>query len=205
MITKKMSLEDVSKAIEILNTLPDKQQWKTTTSKLFKVNLLQLMHGRDKTRWIELGGAQGHTTLILSHIAESVISIDFDDENCKKIEELGMSNVKTESFDLYGDVFKEYMNENKFDAALIDAVHDEEHVKIDIENCKNAGVSLFVFDDYGGFPGVRSAIDEFIEGLKKDNVKHNVTHFGMYPGGVYNNTHYRVLQNWEGIVVELLD
>ena len=90
-----------------------------------------------------------------------------------------MDNVKAESFDLYSDVFKNYMNENTFDAAFIDAVHDEEHVKIDIENCRNAGVSLFVFDDYGGFPGVRSAIDQFIDGLKEDDVKHNVTHVGM--------------------------
>jgi hypothetical protein len=205
MITKKISLEDVTEAIKIINTVPDKHQWKTTTSRLFKVNLLQLMHGRDKKKWIELGGAQGHTTMILSKIADSVSSIDFDEENCKKIKELGMNNVVTKSFDLYSDTFKDYMNENKFDAAFIDAVHDEEHVKIDIENCKNAGVSLFVFDDYGGFPGVRSAIDKFINDLRKDNVSHNITHIGMYPGGIYNNTHYKVLQNWEGIVVELLN
>jgi len=205
MNTKKISLEDVTEAIKIINTVPDKHQWKTTTSRLFKVNLLQLMHGRDKKKWIELGGAQGHTTMILSKIADSVSSIDFDEENCKKIKELGMNNVVTKSFDLYSDTFKDYMNENKFDAAFIDAVHDEEHVKIDIENCKNAGVSLFVFDDYGGFPGVRSAIDKFINDLRKDNVSHNITHIGMYPGGIYNNTHYKVLQNWEGIVVELLN
>lgn len=205
MTTEKINVEDITKAIQALNMVPDKHQWKTTTSKLFKVNLLQLLYGRDKIKWIELGGAQGHTTLILSQIASSVLSIDFDGENCKKIDSLGMDNVKAESFDLYSDVFKNYMNENKFDAAFIDAVHDEEHVKIDIENCRNAGVSLFVFDDYGGFPGVRSAIDQFIDGLKKDNVKHNVTHVGMYPGGIYNNTHYKVLQSWEGIVVELLN
>jgi len=205
MNTKKISLEDVTEAIKIINTVPDKHQWKTTTSRLFKVNLLQLMHGRDKKKWIELGGAQGHTTMILSKIADSVSSIDFDEENCKKIKELGMNNVVTKSFDLYSDTFKDYMNKNKFDAAFIDAVHDEEHVKIDIENCKNAGVSLFVFDDYGGFPGVRSAIDKFINDLRKDNVSHNITHIGMYPGGIYNNTHYKVLQNWEGIVVELLN
>jgi hypothetical protein len=205
MITKKISLEDVTEAIKIINTVPDKHQWKTTTSRLFKVNLLQLMHGRDKKKWIELGGAQGHTTMILSKIADSVLSIDFDEENCKKIKELGMNNVSTKSFDLYSGTFKDYMNENKFDAAFIDAVHDEEHVKIDIENCKNAGVSLFIFDDYGGFPGVRSAIDKFINDLRKDNVSHNITHIGMYPGGIYNNTHYKVLQNWEGIVVELLN
>ena len=205
MITKKISLEDVTEAIKIINTVPDKHQWKTTTSRLFKVNLLQLMHGRDKKKWIELGGAQGHTTMILSKIADSVLSIDFDEENCKKIKELGMNNVSTKSFDLYSGTFKDYMNKNKFDAAFIDAVHDEEHVKIDIENCKNAGVSLFIFDDYGGFPGVRSAIDKFINDLRKDNVSHNITHIGMYPGGIYNNTHYKVLQNWEGIVVELLN
>ena len=46
---KKVSIEDVINSINKLNNIPDKQQWKTTTSKLFKVNLLQLLSNRDKT------------------------------------------------------------------------------------------------------------------------------------------------------------
>lgn len=204
MTTQKVNLKDTLHAIEKLNTIPDKHQWKTTTSKLLKVNLLQMMFNKNKMSWIELGGAQGHTTLILSSIAESVISVDFDDENCKKINDLGMSNVSTKTFDLYNSDFEDYMKINNFDAAFIDAVHDEAHVNIDINNCRNAGVNLFVFDDYGGFPGVKSAIDNFIADLTKNKIMHRVTYIGMYPGGIYNNTHYRVLQDWEGIVVELI-
>ena len=203
MTTRKVNLEDISASIENLNTVPDKHQWKTTTSKLFKVNLLQLLFNRDKMKWVELGGAQGHTTSILSSVADSVVSIDFDDENCTIIEALGMSNITTKSFDLYSADFKDYMKENKFDAALIDAIHDEEHVNIDIDNCRNAGVNLFVFDDYGGFEGVRLAVDNFIASLKNNNIQHSITHIGMYPGGIFNNTNYKVLQNWEGIIVEL--
>ena len=203
MTANKVELKDITTCIEKLNRIPDKHQWKTTTSKLFKVNLLQLLSNRNKMKWIELGSAQGHTTLILSSIADTVVSVDFDDENCKKIEELGMNNVTTKSFDLYSTDFEDYMKESKFNAAFIDAIHDEEHVSIDIKNCRNAGVELFVFDDYGGFQGVRSAVDNFIASLKNDNVKHRVTYVGMYPGGVYENTHYKILQNWEGIIVEL--
>jgi hypothetical protein len=203
MTANKVELKDITTCIENLNRIPDKHQWKTTTSRLFKVNLLQLLSNRNKMKWIELGSAQGHTTLILSSIADTVVSVDFDDENCKKIEELGMNNVTTKSFDLYSTDFEDYMKESKFNAAFIDAIHDEEHVSIDIKNCRNAGVELFVFDDYGGFQGVRSAVDNFIASLKNDNVKHRVTYVGMYPGGVYENTHYKILQNWEGIIVEL--
>lgn len=203
MTIQKVNLKDVLHSIEKLNTVPDKHQWKTTTSKLLKVNLLQMMFNKNKMNWIELGGAQGHTTLILSSIAEHVVSVDFDDENCKKINELGMNNVTTESFNLYDSEFKEYMEKNNFDAAFIDAVHDEKHVSIDINNCRNAGVKLFVFDDYGGFAGVKAAVDNFITDLEKNKIMHRVTYVGMYPGGIFNNTHYRVLQDWEGIVVEL--
>ena len=204
MTIEKVNSNDVFNAIKRLNTVPDKHQWKTTTSKLFKVNLLQNTFNKNKMKWIEIGGAQGHTTLILSSIAESVVSVDYDNENCKKIDELGMSNVITKSFDLYSPDFKNFMKENKFDAAFIDAIHDEEHVNIDIENCINSGVSLFIFDDYGGFEGVRKAVNDFIASLKKNNTQHQVTYVGMYPGAIFNNTHYKVLQDWEGVIVELI-
>ena len=200
----KVNLEDIAMSIESLNTVPDKYQWKTTTSKLFKVNLLQFLFGMNKMKWIELGAAQGHTTMILSSVAESVVAIDFDNTNCEKIEELKISNVEAKSFDLYDSDFKAYMKENKFDAALIDAVHDEEHVNIDINNCRSAGVDLFVFDDYGGFAGVRLAVDNFISSLENNNIQHRITHVGLFPGGEFKNTSYKVLQNWEGIIVELI-
>lgn len=205
MNNKKVNLEDVFNAIKSLNLVPDKHQWKTTTSKLFKINLLQLLTKKSKMKWIELGGAQGHTTLILSYIAETVLSIDFDDENCKKINALGKENITTKAFDLYDEDFKNYMKENKFDAAFIDAIHDEEHVKIDISNCVNAGVKLFVFDDYGGFEGVRSAVNNFIISLEKDKIHHRVSYVGMHPGALFNNTHYKVLQDWEGVIIELIE
>ena len=203
MTIEKVNLENILDAIENLNTVPDKHQWKTTTSKLFKVNLLQFLFNKNKMKWVELGSAQGHTTMILSSVAESVLAIDFDNENCKKIEALGISNIETKSFDLYSSTFEDFMKKNKFDAALIDAVHDEEHVNTDISNCRNAGVKLFVFDDYGGFAGVRLAVDNFISSLEKNNIQHRVTHVGLFPGGMFNNTSYKVLQNWEGIIVEL--
>lgn len=204
MTIEKVNSGDVFNAITRLNTIPDKIEWKTTTSKLFKVNLIQNIFNKNKMKWIEIGGAQGHTTQILSSIAESVVSVDYDNENCKKIDELGMSNVITKSLDLYSVDFKNFMKENKFDAAFIDAIHDEEHVNIDIENCRNAGVKLFVFDDYGGFTGVKAAVDNFITSLENNNTQHKVTYVGMYPGAIFNNTHYKVLQNWEGVIVELM-
>jgi len=191
--------DDVFHSIQVLEKIPDKSEWKTTTSKVFKVNLAQFFNKKEKQDWIELGAAQGHTTSFISGLANKILSIDYDKKNCKLINDLGLSNVETSVADLYSTEFQDFMESNVFNVAVIDAIHDEEHVAIDIANCVSAGIKTFIFDDYGMFPGVKKAIDDFISSLTISKI----TYIGMPPGTYYPNTQNKVLQDWEGIIVEI--
>ena len=190
---------DVFQCIQTLERIPDKSEWKTTTSKVFKLNLAQFFNKKEKQDWVEIGAAQGHTTLFISGLANKVLSIDYDEKNCNLIDELSLSNVETSAADLYSKEFRDFMQNSKFDVAIIDANHDEEYVKIDISNCINAGIKTFIFDDYGSSTGTKSAVDGFIDDLNEPKV----SYIGMPPGTLYPNTQNKVLQEWEGVIVEI--
>ena len=200
-----LSTQDIILAVNNLAQIPDKTKWKTTTSKIFKLSLLQYLNNRPKMSWVELGAAQGHTTHVLSCIAKNVLSVDRVEENCAKIRNFKHQNVEVISLDLYGDNFSKLMSNSNFDAAIIDAIHETQNVLVDIENCKLANVKLFVFDDYGAFKGVKAAVDSFILDLESKNIDHRVTFAGMPPGSYFPNTGFKILQDWEGIIVELND
>ena len=196
--------EDIQEALKAVTDIPDKSEWKTTTSKIFKLGLLQYLTCGPKMSWVELGAAQGHTTYVLACVAKNVLAVEIIEKNCAKIRNLGRQNVDAVSLDLYGDYFPEFMSNSNFDAAIIDAVHKTQNVLTDIESCKLASVKLFVFDDYGAFEEVRIAVDSFISDLKSKNVNHRVSFIGMPPGSFFPNTTFKTLQDWEGVIVELL-
>ncbi len=198
-----INLQDVANAVAKFSEIPDKSQWKTTTSHVFKLGLAQVLSGKNKLKWIEIGAAQGHTTHFLSSMAKTIFSIDIDKKNCEMIEGLGHENVTVADWDLYSSKFEDYMKKNNFDAAVIDAIHDEHHANIDIQNCINAGVKTFVFDDYGAFAGVKKAVDDFISSLEDKNTQYTVSYIGMPPGTLYPNTQFQVLSDWEGIVIQI--
>mmetsp|Transcript_51730 Transcript_51730/g.116411 ORF Transcript_51730/g.116411 Transcript_51730/m.116411 type:complete len:103 (-) Transcript_51730:51-359(-) len=53
---------------------------------------------------------------------------------------------------------------NTIHVVFLDASHDYETVRHDIDNClKLATVSLVIFDDYGAEEGVRAAVHEAIQ------------------------------------------
>ena len=199
-----LTKQDILKAIKNLDEIPDKSEWKTTTSKIFKLGLLQYLDKKPKMSWIEVGAAQGHTTHILACVAQEVLAIEIVEENCAKIRNFGHQNVSAVSLDLYGAHCSKFMAGQKFEAAIIDAQHKTDCVLKDIENCKLSGVKLFVFDDYGAFEEVRIAVDSFISELLSKNINHQVSFIGMPPGAYFPNTMFKVLQDWEGIIVELM-
>jgi hypothetical protein len=199
----KITKQDINLAVQLLNKIPDKSAWKTTTSTIFKLNMLQEFTGKTKLRWIELGSAQGHTTQILSILAKKVTAIDCDPKNISIIDSLGCNNVKAMIADLYTESFKKFMNSNEYDACLIDAVHKEANVICDIKNCLSAGVKTFVFDDYGGFPGVKKAVDTFILKASEKKALKNHRFVGLPPSTFLENTSFKILSDWEGMIVEL--
>lgn len=199
--------EKVFKSMQILSDIPDKSVWKTTTSHFFKIGLAQFLSSNNflDLDWIEIGAAQGMTTNFLSFLAKSIVSVEIVSENCKKIKSLNLDNVVIKNKNLYSRDFSDYMSTSKFDAAFIDAVHIKENVLSDIQNCLLSGVKIFVFDDYGAFQDVKDSVQEFLEDLVRSEKKYSLTYIGMPPGMEFPNTTFKVLQDWEGVIIEIFD
>jgi hypothetical protein len=198
-----ISRQDVEESMRRLQRIPDKDEWKTTTTRIFKLNIAQYLSNENKKKMIEFGGAQGHTAYFVSPIVDQITSIEFDENNCEKIKELKCANVTPVCVDLYSSDFQDTMKDHKFDIAIIDAIHKYDNVKIDIENARSLGVKEIIFDDYGAFPDVKKAVDEFIEEMKLSGHKVKKLFIGMPPGSHYPNTTFQTLSDWEGLIVAI--
>lgn len=194
---------NLKETIARLQAVPDKDTWKTTTTRIFKLNIAQFLCRKPKKKIVELGAAQGHTSYFISPLASKVLAIDYDQKNCDLIKDLKCDNVDVLQEDLYSSEFTAYMKNQQFDVAIIDAVHVYDNVKKDISNAKLAGVKDFIFDDYGAFPDVKRAVDEFINDEIKNNRKVTSFVIGMPPGSNYPNTSFQILKDWEGIIVSI--
>jgi predicted O-methyltransferase YrrM len=147
---------------KVLNEVKHKDKAKYTTSRKFKMDLLDIFHTeefRDKSI-IELGTSQGMSTRLLSHIFKKVYTVEWDDWNINqaKMNCKDRTNIEFIKADLYNDNW----NLPKADVVFVDAGHTYDNVVSDIENSlKYFDNPIFIFDDYGLPPGeVKRAIDE---------------------------------------------
>lgn len=153
---------------DLLNKVPDKFENRWTTSKKFKIDLFETFdvdEFKEKT-CAELGVFNGHTTLFLCHLFKHVTGIDLGVDRLKfatqLLESNNITNFKMYNVDLYKDPFPDLDGTDVF---FIDAVHEYENVKIDTLNClkvKSKSKKYIVYDDYGGIPAVKKAVDELI-------------------------------------------
>tara|TARA_Y100000310_G_scaffold15671_1_gene15749 strand:- start:700 stop:1323 length:624 start_codon:yes stop_codon:yes gene_type:complete len=156
----------------ILSGIPDKSEYKETTSLKFKkdvINFFNKSEFKNKTV-LELGTNHGHTARVLSFIFGKVITMDWREEpNLRMAKELNED--RDNIVYIQKDLYKEQWNINeKVDVFFIDCVHDFNNVYSDINNCSKIAndLSYFVFDDYGFGSyyqggGVKSAVDKFVE------------------------------------------
>ena len=156
----------------ILNEMDHKDTAKYTTSRKFKMDVLETFRNnkfKDKTV-VEIGASQGQSTRMLSYIFKKVIAVEWDDWNLEQAKKrnIGRSNVEFVKMDLYNTQWKGNLPS---DAAVvfIDAGHQYHQVKMDIENSlKQFNNPILIFDDYGlndpgsGINEVKKAIDEKI-------------------------------------------
>ena len=152
----------------MLKNIPDKRQYKETTSLQFKRDLIKLFSemGKDHTV-LEVGTNHGHTTRILSFLFKNVITLDWREEpNLRMAKELNADrdNITYIEKDVYASSWDD-LNLPKFEVSFIDCNHEYGGVVSDILNCTNYGNSeqYIIFDDYGHpKTGVKKAIQDTI-------------------------------------------
>jgi len=159
---------------DILNNLPDKTEYKNTTSRKFKSDLISFFKDKNLLVCLEIGTNHGHTTHVLSHLFEHVYTIDLHQSNIDIARKVNSdrSNINYITGDAY--IASNYKNVPIIDVAFIDCMHTFEGVFTDIQTalskCGENGIYL-IFDDYahptstGVYEAIEHAIDE---GLKRE-------------------------------------
>lgn len=153
--------------------IPDKPLFFATTSHQFKSDLWNFCQelGVDNKIFVELGTSRGYTAKLMSYLFEEVHTINLNHQEPALSYLAEKSNITLHAFNLYAfNTEEDFEKIPPADVYLIDAMHTKWAVLSDIRKClehKPQGqVKYFVFDDYGTYPEVKSAIDEAIaEGI----------------------------------------
>ena len=186
--------------VDIMKNLPDKLTSKTTTSLKWKSDFIDYFRDDKfkKMNILEVGSSLGHSTRILSHLFKKVIALDNLPERHIKSKKLNHDRNNIDY--LVMDVYNQPWNFEEMDLVFIDCVHEYQHIKSDIDNSiKSFNKPLLIFDDYGLFPELKKAIDEYIE----NGTLKLVTYLGQPEGTHYPKTMNKVLKDWEGIVCQV--
>lgn len=136
----------------ILDHLPDKTEYKNTTSLRFKEDLLKFFESKNLETCLEIGTNHGHTTYVLSHLFKEVYTVDLHQSNIDIAKEVNRDrpNINFITGDAYNPAT--YKNVPTLDVAFIDCVHHYSFVMQDIQRtldrARKSGVYL-IFDDYG--------------------------------------------------------
>jgi len=197
----KYLINDDDFKVDLIKDLPDKFTSKTTTSLKWKSDFIDYFRD-DKykdMKILEIGSSLGHSSRILSFLFKKVIAVDNLSERHIKSNRLNYDRDNIEFVTM--DVYNQPWNFESVDVVFIDCVHDYQHVKSDIDNALKFGKgTIIVFDDYGLFPELKKAIDEYISA----NVLSLETYLGMPTGTYYPKTMNKELKDWEGLVCQVM-
>ena len=154
----------------IFKDIPDKREYKETTSLKFKEHLLEVFGDiGQEYNCLEVGTNHGHTTRILSFIFKHITTMDWREEpNLRMARELNQDrdNITYIQKDAYTSW--EALDLPNFQIAVIDCGHTREHVISDVQNCIRFGAQeqYMIFDDYGHPKhGVKEGIEYLVEAI----------------------------------------
>jgi hypothetical protein len=149
---------------DIFNASPDINNDLWTCSSKMRKDIFYFFISKKYFKIVEIGGHKGYTTKILSNIFSKVYTVDnnlnYMQEN--KIFNKNSSNIEYVILDIYKNNWR--ILPEDIDIVFIDADHSYLCCKSDIINSINRfkNLSYIIFDDYGVWPGVKQAINEFI-------------------------------------------
>tara|TARA_R110001592_G_scaffold150947_3_gene377052 strand:+ start:2956 stop:4410 length:1455 start_codon:yes stop_codon:yes gene_type:complete len=184
----------------LLKGLPDKTESKTTTSLKFKADFIDFFDKEEykDMKVLEVGSSLGHSTGMLSYLFKKVIALDNLYERHEQSKKLnnGSDNIEYVVMDVYNQPW----NFEPMDIVFIDCVHDYAHVKSDIDNSLNSfgKGTIIAFDDYGLFPELKQAIDEYVDRGKFKVLKK----IGQLKDTYFPTTQFKVLKDYEGIICQ---
>ncbi len=193
-------LKDPDKQL-LLKGLPDKWDSKTTTTLRYKSELINFFRNpkyKNKTV-LEIGSSNGHSTKVLSYLFKSVTAVDIlKERHIHSHENYNKSNTNINY--VVADVYNNPWDFGHHDVVFIDCVHDYQHVRSDIENTlKICNKPIIIFDDYGLFPDIKKAIDEYIESGKFEVL----TYLGHQKETIIPKTQNKILKHFEGIICQV--
>ena len=181
---------------QALQGIPDKREWKTTTSLELKRDLYRFFNETEPSndlKAVELGTHHGHTTRVLSFLFKEVRTYDIVDDGQSKKFNASRKNITHVYQDIYETPWWEDCDD--MSVVFVDAVHKYGEVSEDIDNClKIPTVEYIVFDDYGLFPEVKRAVIDAAKNKKIVPVKY----IGEPPGSECRIG--KSLFDWEGII-----
>lgn len=188
----------------LLLNIPDKSEFKDTTTRKWKFDLVKFILESNVKSVLEVGSAKGHTTYTLSKFVDFVTSIEYSEGRLNESKTLNKENTNITYYqdDVYQTDWTKY---GYHDLVIIDCVHTFESVIQDIRNaCINIRPKFIAFDDYSLFPEVRQAVDGFIEG----EILEIVARIGAPPGSVFssaaNPNAVKNLIDYEGVICRVL-
>ena len=187
------------KVRNLLKSLPDKTESKTTTSLKFKADFIEFFD-EDKYKnmsILEVGSSLGHSTGMLSYLFGKVVALDNLYERHEQSKKLNSNSDNIEYVVM--DVYNQPWNFEHMDIVFIDCVHDYAHIKSDIDNSLKFGKgTIIAFDDYGLFPELKQAIDEYVERGQLKILKK----IGQLKDTYFPTTQFKVLKDYEGIICQ---
>lgn len=148
----------------------DKHTNASTTSNKFKRDLWNFFNRPEysTTNSCEFGTHKGQTAYILSHLFNTVYTINLSEthfEDARKIN-VGRSNIEYIPFDLYREKLEYNPIQDEIGTFFIDAGHGYHEVIKDVTRCMQMTTvdhPHIIFDDYGLNLDVHNAVNDMIE------------------------------------------
>ena len=188
----------------LLENIPDKNQWLATTSHKFKKDIWNFCQDPTFKEMdvIELGTSNGHSTHILSYLFNQVHTVNNNESIYAKKFNKDLNNITYYNFDLYRSEWEI----KKGDVFFIDADHSYEGVYYDIINSLKVKPNILekkilIFDDYGVNKyenTVKRAVDHFIN----NKTLELLGYIGHSSGYSFDGSVERTLTNYEGIICQ---